>query len=135
MNQIAILIGSIVAVLLLALAAKLLRLGGARLHAGSEACEVAESTFADFEANRVWLDVDGESAVVAGKDGSYALVRRHGAHFIGRRSDQLARAEAHGPVVTIPSGERLLAPFVIRLESEEEARLLTSLLGSRPPDG
>ena len=135
MSQIAVLGGSLAAILLLALAAKLLRLGGARLQAGSEACEVAEATFADFEAKRVWLDIGGASAVVAGKDGSYALVRRHGAHFIGRRSEQLARAEANGPVVTIPSGERLLRPFVITLESSEEARLLTSLLGSRPPDG
>ena len=130
MNQLALLGGSLAAILLLALAAHWLRLGGARLTAESEACEVAEATFADFEAERVWLDIDGASAVVAGKDGSHALVRRHGARFVARKLARPAQVEAEGPVVVIASGERLLKPFVITLESVGEARLLTSLLGS-----
>lgn len=133
MNQLALLGGSLAAVLLLALVALLLRLGGARLGSESEACEVVEASFADFEADKVWLDIDGQSAVVAGKDGSHALVRRHGAQFIARKLVPPADVSAEGPVVLVASGERLLKPFVITLESASEARLLTSLLGSAPP--
>jgi hypothetical protein len=135
MNQLALLGGSLAAILLLALAARILRLGGARLAGESEACEVVEATFADFEANRAWVDVDGSSAVVAGGDGSHALVRRHGAHFIARKLASPATVSTDGPKVVIASGERLLKPFTITLESEAEAGLLTSVLGSRAPHG
>lgn len=135
MIEFALLGGSLAAILLLALAARWLRLGGARLADQQEARDVAEATYADFEADRVWLDSDGASAVVAGQDGSHVVVRRHGANFIARKLARPAQAEARGPVVIIASGERLLKPFVITLESEDEARLLTSLLGSRAPDG
>lgn len=135
MNQLVLLGGSLAAILLLALAAHWLRLGGARLAAESEAYEVAEATFADFETARVWLDIDGASAVVAGKDGCHALVRRHGAQFVARKLVSPAKVSSEGPVVVVASGERLIKPFVITLESAEEARLLTSLLGSRAPHG
>jgi len=135
MNQLALLGGSLGAVLLLALIAYLLRLGGAQLAGESEAREVAEASFADFEANRVWLDIDGQSAVVAGRDGSHALVRRHGARFLARKLAEPVEISAQGPVLVIASDERLLKPFVITLESAGEARLLTSLLGSAVPDG
>lgn len=135
MNQIALLGGSLAAILLLALAARFLRLGEARLAGESEACEVAEATFADFESDKVWLDIDGQSAVVTGKDGSRALVRRHGARFVARRLVLPVEATAEGPVVVVASGERLLKPFVITLASEGEARLLTSVLGAAAPDG
>ncbi|MBC9034659.1 hypothetical protein IAG41_19900 [Sphingomonas sp. JC676] len=133
MNQFALLGGSLAAILLLALAAYLLRLGGARLAGENEACEIAETTFADFEADRAWLDMDGQSAIIAGKDGSHALVRRHGARFVARKLVPPAEVSAEGPVVIVASGERLLKPFVITLESADEARLLTSLLGSTTP--
>ncbi|MET0308355.1 MAG: hypothetical protein ABW023_06575 [Sphingomonas sp.] len=135
MNQLALLGGSLAAILLLALVARFLRLGGARLSDKSEACEVAEATFADFEAERAWLDVDGQSAVVAGRKGGHALVRRHGARFVARKLVWPAQIDAKGPVLIVASGERLIKPFVITLESAEEARLLTSLLGSRASDG
>lgn len=135
MNQLALLGGSLAAILLLALAARFLRLGGARLANEDEAREIAEATFADFEADRAWLDIDGQSAVVTGKRGDHALVRRHGARFIARRLPRPAQVDASGAVVVIASGERLLKPFVITLASAEEARLLTSLLGSAVPDG
>ena len=135
MNQLALLGGSLGAVLLLALFAYLLRLGGAQLAGESEAREVAEASFADFEANRVWLDVDGQSAVVAGRDGSHALVRRHGARFLARKFAPSTRVSAEGPVVMVASDERLLRPFVITLASAGEARLLTSVLGSAAPHG
>lgn len=135
MNQFALLGGSLAAILLLALAAHWLRLGGARLTAASEACEVAEATFADFEAVRAWLDRDGASAVVAGRDGSHVLVRRHGARFVARRLPSPTQASAAGPVLVVASDEPRRKPFVITLESTEEARLLTSVLGSRASDG
>ena len=135
MNQIALLGGSLAAILLLALAARFLRLGGARLGSESDACEVAEATFADFVSSEVWLDIDGQSAVVVGKDGNRALVRQHGARFVARKLASPVRATAEGPVVVIASGERLRKPFVITLASDGEARLLTSVLGAPAPDG
>lgn len=135
MSQLALLGGSLAAVLLLALVAFLLRLGGGRLAGEDEARQVAEATFADFEAERAWLDIDGQSAVVAGRDDSLALVRRHGARFLTRRPPSPIQVSSEGPIVIVASGERLLRPFVITLASEREARLLTSVLGSAPPDG
>jgi hypothetical protein len=135
MSQLALLGGSLAAILLLAMTAYLLRLGSARLNDVSEACEVAERTFADFDADRAWLDSEGAGAIVRGRDGSHVLVRRHGAHFIARRLESSAAIAVDGRKIVIASGERLLAPLTITLESDAEAGLLTSLLGSRAPHG
>lgn len=132
MAKLALLGGSLVAILLLALAARLLRLGGAKLESREEAREWAEALLSGFDGGEVWLDMDGASAVVAGADGSVAMVRRHGARFIARRQVLPLQADREGPVVIAASGERLIKPFVITLDSDEEARLLTSLLRAEP---
>ncbi|MES2443576.1 MAG: hypothetical protein V4574_12165 [Pseudomonadota bacterium] len=133
MTKEVILGASLVAILLLALAAKLLRLGGAKLASKEEAREWAEALLSGFDGGEVWLDIDGASAVVAGRDGSVAMVRRHGARFIARRLVRPARADPEGPVVIVASGERLLKPFVITLASDDDARALAEMLVAPAP--
>ncbi len=130
MNQLYLLGGSILAVLLLAGIARLLGLGGAALAGEAEARDTAEAMLPGFEpCGRAWLDRDRAGAVVEGADG-VAVVRRHGARFVARRFALPVEAGAEGAMVVIASGERLLEPFVIALASEAEARELTSMLTS-----
>lgn len=129
MTQLYLFGGSIAAVVLLALAARLFGLGGGALADAAEARDTAEATLSGFAAGRVWLDRDRQAALVEG-EGEVAVLRRHGARFVARRLSLPAQAGDAGPVVTIASGERLLGPFVITLANDAEARELTSMLVS-----
>jgi hypothetical protein len=80
----ALLGGSLVAVLALALTARLLGLGGdARLSDESAVRSVTEAYH--FEPQEIALDRAGFSALARDAAGGFMLVRRHGAHFIGER--------------------------------------------------
>lgn len=131
MSQLALLAGSLAAILLLALAARLLRLGGGALTDDREAREMADAMLSGFEGERVWRDVRGAGAVIGGRGGGFALLRPHGAHFVARRIALPADARQSEASITLPAGEPLLGPITIQLASPDEARLLTSLLRAR----
>ena len=124
--------GSLAAILMLAGAARLLGLGGARLVDEADAVRVAEEILTDFEGQEAHLAADGSGAVVLGAGGDTVAIRRHGARFLARRVARPARVSRDGAAVTIDGGERAAGPFVLTLASEAEARLLTAMLGSAP---
>ncbi|WP_188053166.1 MULTISPECIES: hypothetical protein [unclassified Sphingosinithalassobacter] len=128
----ALLGGSLAAVLALAGIARALRLGGARLESEAEAIAAAEEIVSDFEGREARLAADGSGAVVFGNGSELVALRRHGARFFARRFARPLAAEASGTTVVIESGERLAGPFRLTLETEDEARLLTAMLGSAP---
>lgn len=74
--------GSLAGVFGLALIARLLGLGGARIADETEAMRIAEAERPGFRAVAATLGDDGESATVSGEDGRELRLRRHGAHFV-----------------------------------------------------
>lgn len=74
--------GSLAGVLGLALTAKWLGLGGARLADASEAMAIAEAELPGFVAASAELDPDNAGAMVRGVDGAIVRVRPHGANFV-----------------------------------------------------
>ena len=79
MSQVLFLLGSLAAVLGLALAAKLLGLGASpKLESREQA--IAEALAHHFEA--VSAEFDGEKAIVADARGRRMVLRPHGNHFV-----------------------------------------------------
>lgn len=77
--------GSLAAILLLALAARLLKLGGGRIAGEADAMTAAEAILSGFEAERAAIGSDGQAALVRGRDGSVAVLKMHGARVAARR--------------------------------------------------
>lgn len=100
MTKLYVLLGSLAAILLLALAARLLRLGGGRIADEAQAMAEAEAILPGFEAERAAVASDGQAALVHGRDGSVAVLKMHGARVAGRR---LARLDAE----PLPEGLRV----------------------------
>lgn len=78
----ALLAGSLAGVLALAVAARLLGLGGAELASEDEAMRIAEAEMPGFVALSAALADDRQSATVTGSGGRQVRLRRHGAHFV-----------------------------------------------------
>lgn len=85
MNDLIMLAGSLGAILILALIAWLLRLGGTSIAGAPQAIAEAEAIFSGFEGARAAIASDGQAAIVHGRDGTIALLKVHGAHVAGRR--------------------------------------------------
>ena len=81
----ALVAGSLAGVLGLALVARLLGLGDARLADADEAMRIAEAELPGFVAASAIVADDGQSATVTGADGVLVRLRRHGAHFVADR--------------------------------------------------
>jgi hypothetical protein len=78
----ALLAGSLGGVLVLALVAWALGLGGGELADEAEAMRIAEAELPGFIAASAMLAADRQSAVVTGADGSQVKLRKHGAQFV-----------------------------------------------------
>jgi hypothetical protein len=112
--EIAILLGgSLVAVLLLALVAKLLRLGGGSIADVGEAKATAEALLSGFEAERAVVGHDGQAALVHGRDGSVALLKMHGSRIAARRLATL-RSEATPDGLRVETGERRFGNVLLK---------------------
>lgn len=77
--------GSLAAVLGLALAARLLGLGGAALESEAEAMAIAEAECPGFRA--LGAALEGGGATVTGEDGRVLKLKPHGAHFVVEDAD------------------------------------------------
>ncbi|WP_346775573.1 hypothetical protein [Sphingomonas sp. G-3-2-10] len=106
--------GSLVAILLLALAAKLLRLGGGRIAGEDEAMRAAEDILSGFDAVRAVVASDGQAAIVHGRDGGIALLKVHGARVAGRRLPAPVDAIATGDGLRVASGEARFGTVLVR---------------------
>ena len=120
MTDILVLGGSIAGVLALVLVAWLLRLGGASIEGEAEAMRGAEAHQYGFSAAEAWVSSDGKAALVRGRDGSFVLLKVHGANLAARRLEPPLRATASGEGILVASGERMFGD--VRLELPPEAR-------------
>ncbi len=113
MDALATFAASLAAILGLALAAHLLRLGGGSIADAEEAMREAEGQLPGFEAAHAQLGSDGRAAIVHGRDGSVALLKLHGSQVAARRVPADAvRATDAGLLVT--TGERRFGDVLVR---------------------
>lgn len=122
-----VVIGSVVAIGLLAGFARLLKLGHAAIDDEAEARRLSAELIPDFEVERVVVCASGEAALVGGPEG-WAFIRRHGAHFVARRIGATPQASRDLTHVSIGCDEKMFGPCIIQLETEGEARELTRML-------
>jgi hypothetical protein len=106
--------GSLLAVLATAGIVAWLGLGRDARIAEADAARLAEDLLVDFEAEEAFLDADARSALVRGADGSFALLRLHGAHPVARRLTAPLAIRREGERFWIDAGERRFGPTAIR---------------------
>lgn len=109
----AVLGGSLVAVLATAGLVAWLGLGRDARIAGDEAARLAEDLLPGFVAREAFVDSEGRSALVAGADGSYALLRLHGAHPVARQLRPPLAIRRDGADFIVDPGERAFGPTAI----------------------
>jgi hypothetical protein len=119
--------GSLVAILVLAGIARMLKLGESRIADADIACGFAEDALAGFVAREALVGTDGRAALVAG-NGTFALLKRHGAQVAVRRlvSPLTLREAVEG--VAIDSGERLFGPVTLFGVIADDVRRLEAQL-------
>lgn len=100
-------IGSLVAILLLAWLAQRLGLGGdARIRGEEEARRLADEALCGFEPVEIALDKAGMGALCRDGAGRVLLLRRHGSHFAARLLDSHAHARLDRGLLTLATGDR-----------------------------
>lgn len=105
--------GSLVAVLGLALVARLLGLGGGGIASEAEAIAAAEAMVPGFDGVRAVVGADRRGALVWGREGEAALLKLHGAQVAARRLPPgFARTQTPEGVL-IDSGERRFGRVVL----------------------
>lgn len=108
--------GSAAAILVLAWAAVMMRLGGdVRIVDEEDARRLAGEAVDGFDPVDVALDRAGTSALFKDAAGRHLLLFRHGAHFVGRMLDSHAEMRLDRNFLTIGTRERLLAPITLDL--------------------
>jgi hypothetical protein len=113
-SQIWLLGGSLVAILMLAGVARLLRLGGGGIASETEATEQAEALLPGFEAERATVGSDGQAALVRGRDGSLALLKLHGVHVAARHLPAGSPVTTTAEGLRIDTGERRFGAVLVR---------------------
>ncbi len=104
--------GSIVAILLLAGVARMLRLGESKIATAADARRFAEEALVGFEARHALVGQDGNAALVAG-NGAIAVLKRHGAQVAVRRLLPPLRIHEAVEGVTVETGERLFGAVTL----------------------
>ncbi|MFW5633655.1 MAG: hypothetical protein ACOCYR_02060 [Erythrobacter sp.] len=110
-------LGSLLAILVLAGLAVLLKLGGApSLASGEDVRRAAAEAVDGFEAIECAASRDGAAALARDAEGRIMLIKRHGNRFAGRILTGRARARRHGEALEIDCGERLYGAVVLVLD-------------------
>ena len=122
------LVGSLIAIVVLAWVARLLKLGESRISDPARAAEFAEQALAGFRAGRAIVATDGAAALVAG-DAGIALLKRHGARVAVRRLIPPLHLRIAVEGVTVESGERLFGPVTLFGVTEADVRALEADAG------
>ena len=113
--------GSLVAILLLALLARKLGLGGdVRIRTTDEARRLAREAIFDFEAADVGLDRAGIGALLRDATGRVMLLRRHGAHFAARLLTSHEGIRLDRNFLVISTGERAFGTVTLDLREDAQ---------------
>ena len=119
--------GSVVAILVLAGVARLLRLGESRIGTAEDARRIAEEMLAGFDAHAALVSQDGGAALVAG-NGAIAVLKRHGAQVAARRLLPPLRVYPAVEGVTVETGERLFGSVTLLGVVDSDVRGLEASL-------
>jgi hypothetical protein len=108
--------GSIIAILLLAWAAKRMGLGGdVRIRDEAHARRLADEAVCGFEPTDIVLDKAGIGALMKDAGGRHLLIRRHGAQFAGRLLDGHAKSRLDQNFLTVGTGETSFGTITLNL--------------------
>jgi hypothetical protein len=119
--------GSLLAILMLAGVARMLRLGDAQIGDADRAREMAEDMLAGFEARAAIVGTDGNAALVLG-NGTIAVLKRHGAKVAARRLLPPLQLFTAVEGVEVATGERLFGRVLLFGVLEEDVRALEASL-------
>lgn len=121
MNALVQLALSLVAVLLMGAIAWWLKLGGdVRIGSEEEARILADQAVCGFEPVAVVVDRAGIGAMLKDAEGRQMLIRRNGAHFVGRLLDRNVVARLDRNFLTIGVGERSFGSITLDLGLEAQ---------------
>jgi hypothetical protein len=109
----ALLVGSLVAVLLLAWAAKALGLGGDIRLTRADALRIASDE--GFDPADIIIDRAGIAAIVRDARGRHMLIRRHGVNFVTRMLRAPLDARLDQKLLTLGTGERAFGRITLDL--------------------
>lgn len=116
------LIGSLVAILILAGIAWALKLGAAADIASSEdAMALAQEADSGFDPIEGASSRDGEGAIAADAQGRIMVLRRHGSHFAGRLLEPGAQGLLDGAILTVATTDRRYGRVTLDLGDEAQA--------------
>ena len=105
--QILIFAGSLVAIVVLAGLAALMRLGGKPVLANeAEARRAANEVFDGYEPQKIALGEDGSAALLEDRTGRIMLIKRHGNQFAGRILNGAASAGLDEQRLIVDTGEK-----------------------------
>jgi hypothetical protein len=112
---------SIIAILLLAWAAKRLGLGGdVRIRDEAHARELAEEAICGFDPVDIILDKARIAALMKDAQGRHLLIRRHGAQFAARLLDRHSDSRLDQNFLTIGTGEKTFGKITLNLGAEAQ---------------
>lgn len=107
---------SLVAVLLMAAIARWMKLGGdVRIRDEDQARLLADQAVCGFNPSEVVIDRAGIGALLKDAEGRQMLIRRNGAHFVGRLLDRNVAARLDRNFLTIGTGERTFGKITLDL--------------------
>ena len=107
---------SLVAVLLMAAIARWMKLGGdVRIRDEDQARLLADQAVCGFNPSEVVVDRAGIGALLKDAEGRQMLIRRNGAHFVGRLLDRNVAARLDRNFLTIGTGERTFGKITLDL--------------------
>jgi hypothetical protein len=125
--QLAQIVASLAAILLLAWLSRKLQLGrDVRLQGADHARALADEALCGFTPCDLALDRAGIGALLRDDQGRVMLLRRHGAHFAGRLLDSHAFARLDRNLLTIGTGEKTFG--AITLDLGDKAQVWASSL-------
>ena len=116
MNALVQLALSLVAVLLIAAISRWMKLGGdVRIRDEDQARLLADQAVCGFNPSEVVIDRAGIGALLKDAEGRQMLIRRNGAHFVGRLLDRNVAARLDRNFLTIGTGERTFGKITLDL--------------------
>jgi hypothetical protein len=112
---------SIVSVIAVVALVRVLKLGGdVRIRDEGHARQIADACVSGFEAVDMIIDQAGIAAILKDANGRQLLIRRHGAHFVGRVLDSGVVARLDRKFLTLATAERSFGEVTLNLGEQAQ---------------
>lgn len=112
---------SLVSVLLLVGLSLWLKLGGdVRIKDAAHARQIAAETVFGFDGKDVVIDRAGIGALLKDTEGRQMVIRRNGAHFVGRLLDPSVEARLDHQFLTLGTGEKTFGTITLNLGDQAQ---------------